>query len=249
MFTFEQIPEHDILTVEQVGQQSYNELLSLAKQRAQEIKLGDYTYQTFSLLEDLREHDEDAALGGLRTFPIAMDIADEVNQFQENSIDMRWQFVVSLLHDIGKVDLPKALLEKSTRGEAWDEKDMQATRPHAERGGLIMMANGFPIEVQRAVAGHHSKQLYSDEYGLEIPIDDDARVYRDCTALADFIEAAENRTNTRNCRMSTMERRCQGAVDMVYVLGEYAYSSELVPQVVKRTLGMQALFSQLELVV
>ena len=241
MRTFIETLENDILTVQKVAEQSYGELLENAWSIADGVDLGDYTYPTFSLLEDLREHDEDAAIGGLRTLPIALEIAEETDRVTNSCTDKRWQFITALLHDIGKVSLPKQLLQKSSRGEEWTAQDMEATRPHAESGGKILFANGFPEVVCRAVAGHHSKQLGSNEYGLDLLISDEARIYRDCTAVADFVEASENRINSRNKDLSVEQRHQYEIDDIAYVYDDYEQKNLIIEKVIIRTLGQSAL--------
>ena len=238
MHTLEKTYENNSLAVEWVAQKSYQDLLGYAEKKAEEVNLGEYTDTTFELLEHLRTHDEDVALGGLRTLPIALDIAEQAEQVTGRPIDKRWQFAVALLHDIGKITLPTKLLQKSAKGEAWTEQDMAETRPHAQRGGQIMKFRGYPEVVYKAVAGHHSKQIGSKEYGLDIAVTDEARTYRDSTAIADYIEASENRNNSRNRSLTLQQRRKVEAEDIIYVFHDYKQRDELASCVIAHSLGM-----------
>ena len=243
MKTMELINGKSDLAVERVAQMSYTELLDYAKHKAESVDLGEYTSPTFDLLEHLRVHDEEVALGGLRTLPIALDIADSTEQITHQPIDRRWQFVTALLHDVGKITLSTKLLQKSAKGEEWTAQDMAETKPHAERGGKILKFRGFPEVVYSAVAGHHSRQIGGNEYGLNITVNDEARPYRDCTALADFIEASENRNNSRNRNLTLQQRREIEAQDIKYVYDDYEQGCEIANCVIARSLGMVTLQS------
>lgn len=244
MKTIESINEKSDLAVEWVAHMDYLDLLNFAEQKAELTGLGEYTTPTFELLEHLRVHDEEVALGCLRTLPIALDIAESTEQITHKPIDRRWQLVTALLHDIGKITLPTKLLQKSAKGEEWTEQDMAETKPHAERGSKILKFRGFPEVVYDAVAGHHSKQIGGCEYGLDIAVGKESRPYRDCTALADFIEASENRINSRNRSLSLQQRREIEAKDIKYVFSDYEQGREIADCVIARSIGLITLQDQ-----
>lgn len=241
MRSLEQESHYDMPTVDRVGLQDYDELLELAYQTAEKNGLSPGLFDvTFGLLEELRAHDEDAALGGLRAAPIALEIADETAHFYNIEIDNKWVQVTALLHDVGKTAISKDLLEKSSVGKEWTVDDGIAMRQHVVAGGAIIRKYGLPFSVSRAVEEHHSKQVGSEPYGVDSNLDYQARLYRDVTALADYEEADLNRTNSRNAHLSRAEREEEIARDVDFVLSDYTGSSELSARIVARTLGAPA---------
>lgn len=250
MLTFEQETRYQIPTVDRVGSMGYEQLLAEVYMVAEQTELSpDMVDTTFGLLDELKKHDKDTAEGGLRASPIALEIADEIENFYKIDIDKRWVLVTSLLHDVGKLAISKDLLEKSGFGQEWTEADCLAMRQHVFAGGTIMRNYGMPAAVTRAVEEHHSKQLGSNSYGVNQSLDYEARLYRDVTALADYEEADLNRTNTRNAHLSRIEREEEVATDVDYVLNDYSHSVELSRRIVTRTLGASAANRQLQLAV
>jgi putative nucleotidyltransferase with HDIG domain len=224
--------------VDYVGQRPYDDLLVDAKEIAKQNGInGSFLDTTFRLLGKLARHDEDAAIGGLRTLPIAMEIADEISGFYGINMDPSPIFGGALLHDIGKLVVPQSLLQKSTAGLEWTASDRLAMQAHVSAGGAILRSRGFPQAMVRAVEEHHHKQAGGTEYGVDCQLANDERIYRDAIAMADFEEADINRTNTRNRGLSRQQREQEIAEDVAYVLGDYSDCSVLVERVMKRSLG------------
>lgn len=224
--------------VDQVANKSYELLSFEARLLAENLGLGEQLVaSTFGLLDDLHQHDEESALGGLRTMPIAMEAADEITTFYDISFDRSVVFVGSLLHDIGKIGLSKELLQKSSTGLEWTPADALLMRSHAVFGGAMLAKAEFPKAVVRVVEEHHHKQLGGNEYGADPGLSYEERICRDATAIADFAEADLNRTNSRNRHLSRHQREQEIAQNIAYVLGDYSDSASLAERVINRTLN------------
>ncbi len=242
---FEAHQADELLIVDRVRDMSYEELQEEAREVGSDSGLNvEMLNTTFMLLDKLKDHHEDAALGGLRTAPLSLEVADEIAKFYNIEIDKGLVLVTALLHDIGNLALPKSLLEKSSQGIAWTPEDMRQKMVHAPTGGEITAAYGFPIAVTRAIQEHHGKQLGSPCYGADPHLDFDARIYRDCTADADYKEADLNRTNSRNRHLSRSEREIEAAANSYNLFDDYSESERLVDNITRRTLGAQAVQSQ-----
>lgn len=237
MTTIEQTP-YEIPFVDYVGQRSYDDLLQDARIIALQNNIDNlFVDTTLDLLDDLRLHDEEVAIGGLRTLPIALEIADEISGFYDKKLDTSYVFGGAILHDIGKLALRKDLLQKSTAGCEWTEADRLEMQEHVFAGGSILRNHGFADVMVRAVEEHHHKQAGGCEYGINEHLASDERVCRDAIAIADFEEADINRTNTRNRNLSREQREQEVAEDVAYVLNDYTDSSLLIERVIKRSLG------------
>lgn len=237
MTTIEQTT-YEMPFVDYVGQRSYDDLLQYAKTIAIQNNFDDiFVNTTFNILEELKLHDEDVAIGGLRTMPIALEIADEISGFYDKNIDKSFVFGGAILHDIGKLAIHKELLQKSTAGCEWTESDKIAMQEHVVAGGSILRKQGFPSVIIRAVEEHHNKQVGGFEYGIDTYLTNDERICRDAIAIADFEEADINRTNTRNRGLSREQREQEVAEDVAYVLNDYVDSMLLTERVIKRSLG------------
>ncbi len=221
--------------VDYVAQQNYGDLLHdayiLAKENNVDEKLQN---TTFDLLGEMYVYDEDIAIGGLRTLPIALSTADEIGLFYGIDIDWESIFASSLLHDVGKMALPKELLVKSTIGQEWTTTDSLTMRQHVYMGGMILRNRCFPVTVIRSVEEHHHKQTGGNEYGIDAHLSNEERICRDVVAIADFAEADINRTNTRNRHLSRHQREQEVANDIAYVLDDYTDGQELTERITTR---------------
>ncbi len=242
---FEPSSQPGLLTVDRVGGMGYEELQQEAWESGLENGLSTTMLDTtFMLLDRLRDHHEDAALGGLRTAPISLEIADEIAQFYGIEVNRGYVQVTALLHDIGNLCLPKSLLEVSSQGIVWTPEHRLQKMPHARLGGEITAEFGFPYAVNRAIQEHHGKQLGSPCYGVNPRLDFDARIYRDCTADADYKEADINRTNSRNRHLSRQGREVEAADNSYNLFDDYTDDERLVENITRRTLGTHVVRSQ-----
>lgn len=239
MITLERLPAKvQEPTVDRVANLDYLSLLDEAVVTAGRIGVSGYMQdKTFGLLEDLHTFDAESAIGGLRTMPIALDLAGTIADFYEIEIDSSTIFVSSLLHDIGKKELPKELLQKSSDGLEWTSDDAYAMSRHVTFGGMLMKQAGFSQVIIRAVEEHHHKQLGGREYGVDTNLSNEERICRDSVAIADFAEADLNRTNSRNRHLNRDQRETQIAEDIAYVLGDYSDSADVARAVTKQILG------------
>ncbi len=229
---------HNSSIVEYVGQQPYDGLLHNAIELAGECHIGGVLQdKTFELLDELCAYDEDVALGGLRTLPIALGVAEEIGSFYGIEVDKSSVFVGSLLHDIGKIALPKELLVKSSAGQEWTLPDALAMRQHVELGGMLLRYQGMPTTVVRLVEEHHHKQMGGNEYGVDPHLNNEERVCRDGVAIADFAEADINRTNTRNRDLTQLQREQEVVADITYVLNDYSDALYLANRIAHRIFG------------
>ncbi|MFO0887000.1 MAG: HD domain-containing protein [Candidatus Saccharimonadales bacterium] len=229
---------NELPIVDYVGQQNYDDLLHDAHILAKENHVDEMLQSsTFELLEEMRVYDEDIAIGGLRTLPVALSTASEIGLFYDIDIDRGSIFASSLLHDVGKMALPKELLVKSTIGQEWTTADTLTMRQHIYTGGMILRNRCLPVTVIRSVEEHHHKQTGGNEYGIDAHLNNEERICRDAVAIADFAEADINRTNTRNQDLSRAQREQEICKDIRYVLGDYSYCDELSRVVAGQILG------------
>lgn len=223
----------EIPIVDYVGRQSYDDLLHDAQIIAKEYDVDeDLQHKTLELLDEMCAYDEDVAIGGLRTLPIATEIADSIGEYYDIEINQAPVFAGSLLHDIGKIGLPKELLTKSSNGQEWTVADALTMQQHIYFGGMILRKHCLPMSVIRPVEEHHHKQKSSTEYGIDPHLNNQERIYRDVIAIADFAEADINRTNTRNHNLSRAQREEEITTDIAYVLDDYLNNQELVDRIV-----------------
>lgn len=224
-------------TVDQVGSMSYDSLLSASMEVADSLAIDrTLANNTFEILEEIRIYDEEVALGGLRTMPIALEIANSIADFYHIEIDEGAVFSASLLHDVGKIALPKELLEKSNAGIEWTWENALDMRRHISLGGTILRKEGYPMEIVRPIEEHHHKQIGNNEYGINPNLANQERIYRDSIAIGDFIEADINRTNSRNKDKNRLERESEIAQDITYVLEDYNDSTTLSSIIFRQSL-------------
>ena len=137
---------NELPIVDYVGLQNYDDLLHDAHILAKENHVDEMLQSsTFELLEEMRVYDEDIAIGGLRTLPVALSTASEIGLFYDIDIDRGSIFASSLLHDVGKMALPKELLVKSTIGQEWTTADTLTMRQHIYTGGMILRNRCLPV--------------------------------------------------------------------------------------------------------
>lgn len=220
----EQIDNPSELWVDQ-----YRELMLYAKNSGSELGVPYEMYDTtLGLVDELYDFDEKTACEGLQALPLALTVADEMIAFYDNPmVDKRMIWSAVLLHDIGKTTVPKELINQSNEGMTWSDENAEVMSRHAVNGARIAEANGLPQVVWRAIAEHHGKQLSRRCYGENPELAYIERTTRDCLAVADFIDATLNRTNSRNFHMTRDERLEEGYADIQLVFNDYLSGSEL----------------------
>ncbi len=129
--------------------------------------------------------DEDTGFHVQRVQHFAEALAREMGLSEEESLHMG---VMSILHDVGKLNIPDAILKKPAR---LDPDEWAVMQKHAEHGVRILGSNPF-YEVAREIAGGHHENWDGSGYplrleGEETPLS--ARVVR----VADVFDALTSR--------------------------------------------------------
>ena len=237
MITLERPPIKE-LSVDRVAKLDYSAMMDEAQNFAGQIGVDAYLCdKSLELLDDLHRVDTESALGGLRTMPIALEVAEVITDFYGIEFDESNVWASALLHDIGKKELPIELLRKSSDGLEWTQDDAFAMRRHAVLGGVLLRLAEMPQTVIRAVEEHHHKQLGGNEYGVDMGLNNQERICRDVVAVADFAEADLNRTNSRNFHLNRKQREEQIAEDVAYVFNDYDDGMFLANAVFYRIVG------------
>lgn len=216
------------------GQKSYDQLIEYAEQLGTALAVpSDVAAKTSRLLSRLRAFDEQTAKESIQSLGLALAVAGVYQQFYHHSIPLPYVWSAALLHDIGKVQVGEALIRKSNRGVEWTDQDRQQMCAHPQAGFEIAQSCGLPYSICRAIAEHHSRQP-GPTYGIDACLNNEERIIRDSVAVADFADAALNRTNTRNALMCRGERLAEVRADVMYVFNDYERGRELAGQVYQR---------------
>ncbi|MEM1335571.1 MAG: HD domain-containing phosphohydrolase, partial [Actinomycetota bacterium] len=103
-----------------------------------------------------------------RTGALAIDVACELGL---SAAEVRRCGLVGLLHDIGKLEIPDAVLQKPDR---LTDDEFAVMRRHTELGGELMAATPVLADLAPAVRGHHERidgRGYPDQLRAEdIPL-------------------------------------------------------------------------------
>ena len=124
---------------------------------------------TFGLLERLREYDEMTAKECLQAMPLSLGLADEYSAFYGIEVDREALWAAALLHDIGKVGIPKEYIDRSNAGLTWSVEDSLVMSVHARVGETITQLMMLPPSITRPIAEHHHRQPFrrSCDAGIE----------------------------------------------------------------------------------
>ncbi len=213
-------------TAQTKTQRPYFALLHEAEAIGQELSVESRLYRTtLHLLSELRDFDELTAQESLQPLPLALAVADEYEYFYGVPVDKTHVWSAVLLHDIGKATVGRDLVIKSNLGQEWTAEDRQRMRGHAAAGFRTARAHQLPYDVCRAIAEHHHRQT-GLAYGTKAGLNDVERIIRDCVAVADFADAALNRTNSRNAHLDTEQRLAEVLNDVRYVFQDYSRGGE-----------------------
>lgn len=68
--------------------------------------------------------------------------------------DLKWFWVGALLHDVGKIVVPREVLNKPG---ALDARELELMRGHAAKGAEIVDGLDLPFDIQPMVRGHHER--------------------------------------------------------------------------------------------
>lgn len=226
------------LQIDQIGASSHESLLRCASSLACQAGLDDETVgMTFDLLEKLQEHDEKTAKESLQTLPLALAVGKTIGEFYGAEVEYDNIWAAALLHDIGKLAVPKELIDKSNAGLSWTDYDRAVMSIHPYAGAVMLRENGFSETVARAVEEHHHKQYGSPSYGRDARLSNSERITRDSVAAADFADAMLNRTNSRNRDFDITRRQEEVTADLHFLFDDYQQSTVFVPVVASVLIG------------
>ncbi len=102
------------------------------------------------LLASIRAHDPYTASHGERVAAYAQAIAQALGLTQSDQQEIHW---VALLHDIGKLHVPSAILNKPT---ALDVGELAQMRRHPQEGATLLADVGLP-KLGMLVCQHHER--------------------------------------------------------------------------------------------
>lgn len=100
---------------------------------------------------DLEAKDQITRDHVIRTGALAIDVACEL---ELSAADVRRCGLAGLLHDVGKLEIPDAVLQKPDR---LTDDEFAVMRRHAELGGDLMAATPVLADLAPAVRGHHER--------------------------------------------------------------------------------------------
>ncbi|MEP6743840.1 MAG: HD-GYP domain-containing protein [bacterium] len=110
---------------------------------------SEIEFATTSLLIALRAHDRETANHAVRVQTVALNMGRAMNL----SGNQLWALKIgSLLHDLGKLQTPDAILRKPT---ALTDEEWGTMRLHPYTGGMMLRALNFPEPVCLIVEQHH----------------------------------------------------------------------------------------------
>ncbi|GEM_PF-4207345 len=216
---------------------SFEQLFEQARQLASKFGVPQETTTTsYELLDRLSAFDRQTAKESLQTLPLAIEVGQVVGEYRSGCVDYASLWSAALLHDIGKVAVPKNIIDKSNIGAEWTDHDRELMRVHPLAGAMILRAYNFSEYIARPVEEHHHKQLGNNNYGKNPALNWSERVIRDCVAAADFADAALHRENTRNSHMSRHEREQEISADIQLLFNDYEHSKVLIENIIDRVL-------------
>lgn len=227
----------DGITINDVAETSYDDLFKHAELVGKFCGVQDCVRMTtLQLLDQLREHDEKTAKESLQALPLALQAGESIGYFYNIKVNMPGIWSAALLHDLGKIAVPKSVIDKSNEGKSWTNEDIKIMKIHPFAGATIIRKGGLSEEVARPVEEHHNRQLGSSNYGRNPHLNNDERIVRDAVASADFTDAALNRTNTRNAHLSRSQREQEVASDIHFIFEDYTDSESIASVVTQRLL-------------
>jgi hypothetical protein len=154
--------------------------------------------KVFYLLKTLEEHHKPTCEHSVRIGMLARRLGAIQNQKPKAGF-------YGVLHDIGKLKVPRSLLDKC---EGFDEEDMKIMRTHVTEGYRILSNAGLPFSAWLALTHHrYQPKFYPSEdemfhYSFPIPnVSPSTRLLADTWAslvgIADAYDAAKMRRNDR----------------------------------------------------
>ena len=184
----------------------YDYLLTEAKAIGQALGVPDDIYDTtLRLVDDLKDYDVRIACESLQGLPLALMVANTIEEFYGSPVDKVSVWSAFMLHDIGKGVLPHELNDKSHEGTDWTDEDIELMRVHVAIGYYLALDSGLPKSICRPIAESHGKQLRR-VYGMNPVLSPGELHVRNCVAIADADDAMLTRLTTYNKHMSSAER-------------------------------------------
>ena len=140
-------------------------ITALAPRQAFEVGLSPVVHR---FVADLDAKDTITRDHVIRTGALAVDVANELDLAPA---EIRRCGLVGLLHDVGKLEIPDAVLQKPGR---LTDDEFDVMRGHAEIGSRLVSGSDVIADLALAVRGHHERidgRGYPDGLvGEEIPI-------------------------------------------------------------------------------
>lgn len=227
-------PQASILEADLLAQKSYDQLLKHAKHLGSSLAVPlELLDTTLELLSRLRSFDEQTAKESIQSLGLALGVAGVYQTFYTQPVEMSYVWAAALLHDVGKMQVGERLIQKSNAGMEWTDIDRQQMCLHSRAGFELAYNHGLPYSVCRVIAEHHSRQP-GINYGMNADLNNQERIIRDSVAVADFADAALNRTNTRNALKTRTERLEEVQADVMFVFNDYYRGDELAALIYQR---------------
>jgi putative nucleotidyltransferase with HDIG domain len=230
--------------VDLVAKEDYEQLLEDAHKLGQNNDVSlHHENKAFWLIRQLGHHDSKTAKESLQTLPLAIDVGVTIGEFYQTDPNTDAIWTASVLHDIGKLTVPKPIIDISNEGKIWNDRHRGIMKRHPLTGARILRSEGMPEVIARPVEEHHHRQYGCASYGRESRLNNAERIVRDSIAAADFTDAAINRTNSRNVNMTRLERENEVGKNLKFLFVEYERGEELADKIAVRLLGRQILQS------
>jgi HD-GYP domain-containing protein (c-di-GMP phosphodiesterase class II) len=125
-------------------------LFSVQQRRAKEV-LTSHISMMEALGRAIAKRDSDTSAHNYRVAWISANLAQEVGLHGGR---MQALIAGSFLHDVGKIGIPEAILNKPDR---LNETEMAIMRTHVSMGEEMVAGEGWLVGGQAVVAGHHEK--------------------------------------------------------------------------------------------
>jgi putative nucleotidyltransferase with HDIG domain len=182
------------------------------------------------LLEMVREHSCNVCNHCLRVGLLAMVAADYFEVPPHEAL------LAGMLHDVGKVAIPRPVLEKSIAGLEWLPDDRLAMNDHVERGATLIKSYGLPTPLANVVSHHHALQAHHPLGSIERLDEKSLRLLMSLT-LADFADASyrhdrQGAHTTAELRLATLRSHVEHMMTQVVPWG-----IRLEPQLCERMLN------------
>jgi len=107
------------------------------------------------LIDRLHHHHPDSAAHSLRVAQVTMGMWRAADPRGDDPLgDAETALIGSLLHDIGKLCVPREILDSQ---RVLSEDEYAAMSSHSEKGAALLLSMGFPEPIAAVARGHHER--------------------------------------------------------------------------------------------